>query len=120
MPTIRQSKVINRTVTRTPKNGKDPFFGNEIVSTSVDTRTLKAIEEVIAKSGMNRSEFVRHAVIRELAFHKFCNFHEANPLTYPMVNGKDNTVDVEAAVAEAKSKVLDDVSKMLVKFVTKK
>ena len=120
MPNIRQSKVINRTVTRAPRNGKDPFFGMEVVSTSVNSQTLKAIEDVISKCGMNRSEFIRNAVIRELAYHKFCNFHGTNPLTYPMVGEKNTSVDVEAAVAEAKSKVLDDVSKMLIKFTTQK
>lgn len=109
----RTARVTDRTITRTPKSGKDPFYGVEVVCTTMNAATVASIEEVLKESGMNRSEFVRNAVIRELAFHKFCNFHKVDPTTYPKVDGHITRMEVDMAVAKAKHQVLDEVSKAL-------
>jgi hypothetical protein len=112
MPKNRITKVT-RTVTRTPKANKDPFYGIETVCTTVTPDIVNSIEEVLLKSGLNRSEFVRNAVIRELAYHQFCNFHKVDPTTYPVFEGRITPMEVDAAVAKAKHQVLDEVSKAL-------
>ena len=112
MPKIRTTKVT-RTVTRTPKADKDPFYGLEVVCTTFNPGIVNSIEEVLMRSGMNRSEFVRNAIIRELAYHKFCNFHKVDPTTYPVFDGRITPVEVDNAVAKAKTEVLNEVSKAL-------
>ncbi len=49
MPKNRITKVT-RTVTRTPKANKDPFYGLECVCTTVNPDIVNSIEEVLLKS----------------------------------------------------------------------
>jgi metal-responsive CopG/Arc/MetJ family transcriptional regulator len=89
-----------RKVTRKPRMKKDPFFGNEIISTSVNKGVLNEIEETLKRNGLNRSEFIRHAVIRELAYHKFCNRVSVDPTKYLKVDDEDSKADKLAEIAK--------------------
>lgn len=81
--TRNASATLNgRKVTRLPKNGADPFYGLEVISTSVSKNLLIELEATLKKHSLNRAEFIRHAVVRELAFHRLCNIHSVNPTSY--------------------------------------
>ena len=82
MPQDRSNPKIQRRVTRLPLLGTDPFYGTHVISTTIPKDILLEIEKTITKSGLTRAEFIRHAVIREFAFHKMCDDRKVDPTTH--------------------------------------
>lgn len=55
--------------------------GNEVISTSVSKSVLNELEALCVLHGVSRSEVIRGAVIRELAFRKYCDASKVKDIT---------------------------------------
>lgn len=55
--------------------------GNEVISTSVSKKVLNELEALCVATGVSRSEIIRGAVIRELAFRKYCDEAKVKDVT---------------------------------------
>jgi len=55
--------------------------GNEVLSTSVSKEILKELEAICVAQGVSRSEIIRGAVIREIAFRKYCETAKVKDIT---------------------------------------
>ena len=55
--------------------------GNEVLSTSVSMDVLNELEALCVSQGVSRSEIIRGAVIREIAFRKYCEASKVKDVT---------------------------------------
>jgi hypothetical protein len=55
--------------------------GNEVISTSVSKSVLDELEAICVSQGVSRSEVIRGAVVRELAFRKYCDASKVKDIT---------------------------------------
>ena len=55
--------------------------GNEVLSTSVSKDVLNELEALCVSQGVSRSEIIRGAVIREIAFRKYCEANKVKDVT---------------------------------------
>lgn len=55
--------------------------GNEVLSTSVSKDVLNELEALCVAQGVSRSEIIRGAVIREIAFRKYCEASKVKDVT---------------------------------------
>jgi hypothetical protein len=55
--------------------------GNEVISTSVAKNVLAELEAIAVATGVSRSEIIRGAVIREVAFRKYCEASKVKDIT---------------------------------------
>lgn len=55
--------------------------GNEVLSTSVSKDVLDELEALCVSQGVSRSEVIRGAVIREIAFRKYCEASKVKDVT---------------------------------------
>lgn len=56
-------------------------IGDKVISTSVSKRVLEELEALCVSTGVSRSEVIRGAVIREIAFRKYCTDNKVNDVT---------------------------------------
>jgi hypothetical protein len=57
------------------------IIGNEVISTSISKNVLAELEAIAVATGVSRSEIIRGAVIREIAFRKYCEASKVKDVT---------------------------------------
>jgi hypothetical protein len=57
------------------------IIGGEVISTSVSKSVLAELEAIAVATGVSRSEIIRGAVVREVAFRNYCVASKVKDLT---------------------------------------
>lgn len=73
--------VGNRKVTHINPDLIGEISGNEVLSTSVSKKVFDELEAICVATGISRSEVIRGAVIREIAFRKYADSHKVKDVT---------------------------------------
>ncbi len=102
-PALRQRyhrNVGDRKVTHINAALIGDIAGNEVISTSVAKDVLAELEAICVSKGVSRSEIIRGAVIREIAFRKYCDASKVKDIN--VLCGYKSSEEPRTKVAKAK------------------